>query len=382
MNVQPIFGSSRSLNLTGNSLLIGSVDARHILKSASLNTNCKFHVVETQAPLICRQLLLLSIIFNKSLPRDEAIALFLDLYGNTRISQKSFEFLNYSCSDLINLVTNNTGALSNIVSFDKMRFKERDDLEFTFSFWKSTKQFQIDHYWEQLLRTYYAARYDSRENVADWDYSMNISEKASIIHSKEFMKFRIEGVFMVDSIQRTLPNRSMATASNIAINGSTCLKWGYFSDITSGPFYSFGIDCPNAELLKKSNNKHIHTSLEVSECNIDMYITCIPPTPNLHVEFLPCDPTLTLTKYKHRYIDFYDSIFLGNHLAQYLPLTFDLLKSGGKVYVETAYFVANMTNDQVKEFSKRVIEMGKDAGFKLEGDADKDIIVFNKELSS
>lgn len=36
------------------------------------------------------------------------------------------------------------------------------------------RTFPIAELWDHRLRTYYKARYDSRVNMADWDYSMNL----------------------------------------------------------------------------------------------------------------------------------------------------------------------------------------------------------------
>ncbi len=59
-----------------------------------------------------------------------------------------------------------------------LKFKERDDMEFTFQFWKDAKkQFDLCGLWDMRLRRFYGHRYDARENLSDWDYHMKLTDK-------------------------------------------------------------------------------------------------------------------------------------------------------------------------------------------------------------
>lgn len=37
---------------------------------------------------------------------------------------------------------------------------------------------------------FYEQRYDARANLADWDYSMNLVEKASVVNLRNFLYWR------------------------------------------------------------------------------------------------------------------------------------------------------------------------------------------------
>jgi dynein assembly factor 3 len=165
--------------------------------------------------LIARQLLLLHILFDDSLSRDECISRFLDVYGNIEVTEKTFEYVNTTSADLIRLVTDGTGRLSPHLDFTALRFRERDDIEFVLKFWKSDSLFLIAEMWEETLRKQYASRYDSRNNLIDWDYHMNLVDKASIVHVKEFLEWRMDGRAFHNTEATSKPNRTCATVSGL-----------------------------------------------------------------------------------------------------------------------------------------------------------------------
>jgi dynein assembly factor 3 len=43
-------------------------------------------------------------------------------------------------------------------------------------------------------------------------------------------------------------------------DGVSAVKWGYFSDITLGPFLAFGVDTEAKSMLKTQNDRHMHVS--------------------------------------------------------------------------------------------------------------------------
>ena len=78
-----------------------------------------------------------------------------------------------------------------VLDLDQLKFRERDDLEFTLKFWRDDKKsFQMDKMRyttsgivavspsrEYRLRAYYGICYDHRDNLSDWDYQMKLHEK-------------------------------------------------------------------------------------------------------------------------------------------------------------------------------------------------------------
>ncbi|KAJ3216596.1 Dynein assembly factor 3, axonemal [Clydaea vesicula] len=315
-------------------LLIGSVDGRHVIKTlARSQTRSK------------------DVNITSSLSNVECLNLFLDVYGNLKVAEKTKNYIETAANDLTRLVTDQTGPLSNVINFENLRFRERDDLEFVFKYWKDRKPFHIEQFFDQRLRSFYGLRYDSRENVVDWDYNMNLKEQK---------------------------------------NGITVPKWGYFSDIVSGPFYSFSVESDNKELFKTGNDIHKHLSQEVAEFNILSYIKVLNPyeeleddkikdhkdakpitkqlpfKPMFKINFLPCDINLNLKKNKRKYIKKYSKIFLSNSLAHNLVHLEELLKDDGKIIVETAKVALEFNTEQKREFIKKLVELGDSSGLKLE----------------
>ena len=72
--------------------------------------------------------------------------------------------------------------LSKIIDVSNLKFRERDDLEFVFKFWRSPKNnYEILKYWDYRLRAYYKRRYDYIENMCDWDYQMKLKPRVNRI---------------------------------------------------------------------------------------------------------------------------------------------------------------------------------------------------------
>lgn len=73
--------------------------------------------------------------------------MFLDLYGNTMIRDKTAEYLESRIKEYIQLVTEDDrckSPLKSIVNFDNLRFKDRDDLEDIFSSYHKKHAFDME----------------------------------------------------------------------------------------------------------------------------------------------------------------------------------------------------------------------------------------------
>ena len=74
--------------------------------------------------------------------------LFLEVYGNTLVRDKTAQFIKQESSKLIRCLTDQKGPLSSILDFSHLKFRERDDLEFVFKFWRDEKKsFDISKLW-------------------------------------------------------------------------------------------------------------------------------------------------------------------------------------------------------------------------------------------
>ena len=63
-----------------------------------------------------------------------------------------------------------------------------------------------------LPNRYLKTRYDAREGVADWDYSMKLLDKAPIVAKHEYLAWRENGVaFDMREGEYSVPNRTLAS---------------------------------------------------------------------------------------------------------------------------------------------------------------------------
>ncbi|XP_062506308.1 dynein axonemal assembly factor 3-like, partial [Corticium candelabrum] len=290
-------GEDEALNI----LLIGMGDIRHIIKTLALShrhrkPKLKFYIIENNLEVIARHMLLLAALFEQpdQLELQEKAEQFLELYGNSLIRQPTFDYLEqnydfyvhttyYTCGKVLtrhifSRFVTDLDYLSqqfSILDLSQLKFKERDLLEGVFKFWHNQdhKTFPIVEMWEQRLRHSLKTRYDSRMGVFDWDYSMRLHDKTSIVHSREYKKWRETGVaFAFREGGCTVPNRSLASCLLINKGGEKVAQRGYWGDMVNSPYIAIGIESENEELVKKVNDRHVKTSAEVALYNMTAYI--------------------------------------------------------------------------------------------------------------
>eukprot|EP00003_Mantamonas_plastica_P004828 TRINITY_DN1388_c0_g1_i1.p1 TRINITY_DN1388_c0_g1~~TRINITY_DN1388_c0_g1_i1.p1 ORF type:complete len:139 (+),score=39.84 TRINITY_DN1388_c0_g1_i1:78-494(+) len=134
---------------------------------------------------VARDLLLLSVITDVTLAPQDRVEYFLEIYGNYMIRSEVEEYVDRLTGELIDLVTEDKGRLSELVVMDKLKLKQRDQLELIFKSWRtSNTSVKMEEARDNRLRSLHKDRYDVRDNLADWDYNMRIQPHASIIHDK------------------------------------------------------------------------------------------------------------------------------------------------------------------------------------------------------
>lgn len=124
-------------------------------------------------------------------------------------------WIKQTAKSLIRLVTDQNGSLAESVSFSSLKFRERDDLEFIFKFWMDdSKVWDASLLWDYRTRALLGRRFDSKENIFDWDYNMKLLEtpQAVIVHPLEYKKFRTMGSpFELRNAKMDVSNKTMAT---------------------------------------------------------------------------------------------------------------------------------------------------------------------------
>jgi dynein assembly factor 3 len=222
-------------------------------------------------------------------------------------------------------------------------------------------------------------------------------------------------VFEVRDSMLTHPNKTLASVDGLLdpTEKVTVTKWGYFGDVSMGPFISWGIDSENKELLKTANDQPTHSSNEISQNNVTMCLmelhTGRPDKSsyksesievpkfveleetsedaesndaasqlddaNGHVaeaqsdalfdEFLnsfkiyllPCDPSRALSgKYQ------FDVAVVGTCLAHRTPQVVSCLQTNGTLLCETVRWFPELKMEQKGLFCEKIIEMGTHEG--------------------
>ncbi|XP_022107212.1 dynein assembly factor 3, axonemal-like isoform X2 [Acanthaster planci] len=261
--------------------MIGAGDCRHMLKTLALShrhtkRKINFYVVESNLELLGRHLLLTSIALEspKLMGLQEKTELFLEVFGNSLVRRQTRDYIVSKANDFIRMVTDLDYLARELPAFDLslLKFKERDQLEAIFKFWRGSddRVFDISKCWDNRLRHYLANRYDSRVGVYDWDYNMKLLDRgAGIIHKKEYSYWRETGsAFSVREGTYDVPNKTLASGLIVKTSGGNVPQRGYWGDIVSSPYLAFGIECNEASLMKKTNDTYTKTAQDISEYNI------------------------------------------------------------------------------------------------------------------
>lgn len=150
-----------------NVLLEGTSDMRHFLKTIADNcringksdnsiTQLNIYVNEKQKEVICRWLLLLQIVQTTSLSFRERVELYLDVFGNALIREKTQRYIDSILPTLLNLVAEETKKtrtpLESVFDFKEVKFKERDEMMDVIRSWSSKIPFTMEKHRDQRLR--------------------------------------------------------------------------------------------------------------------------------------------------------------------------------------------------------------------------------------
>mmetsp|Transcript_4431 Transcript_4431/g.9934 ORF Transcript_4431/g.9934 Transcript_4431/m.9934 type:complete len:340 (+) Transcript_4431:545-1564(+) len=131
--------------------------------------------------------------------------------------------------------------------FDLSLLKQRclDDLADVFASWCASKESDMKESRDDILRSFYADRYDCREGAIDWDYHTRIKPYASIIHPIQFREWRLNGkAFEFNGAIYDRDNRSLF------VNNSKIHRSHHHArdtedlpkmDVVTGPYISHGI---------------------------------------------------------------------------------------------------------------------------------------------
>ncbi|XP_006814135.1 dynein axonemal assembly factor 3-like [Saccoglossus kowalevskii] len=413
-----------------NVLMIGAGDCRHILKTISRKhrypkKKINFYVIENSLEIYARHMLLLNIALEspQKMGFQEKTELFLEIYGNSLIRSHSSQYIVNKANEFIKYVTDLDYMKEMMPIFDisALKFKERDQLEAIYKFWRNpdVKVYDISKYWDDRVRKHLGVRYDNKQGAFDWDYSMKLCEKdAKIINIHVYSQWRRNGVaFETREGDYDSPNKTLASGMIFKVGGDRIAQRGYWGDIVTSPFITFGIECEEKSLLKKANDMHMKTSRDVSEYNVlsmlyeltnnEIYVmpkqdgkdgtkkeeaklteitedeeeedvnenaeepassestgetAKLIQIEDVTVNFLPLSSAQELKK-KSKYHQLFHLVYFSNSMVHNLtPEINTLFSERACVMLETAKFMLDLKKEQTDEFVKKVSSMAKSVG--------------------
>ncbi|KAF0698049.1 Aste57867_11297 [Aphanomyces stellatus] len=268
-------------------LVLSPGDIRHVLTTIARSRRWKkrplhIYLYEKAPESLARSLLLLQIVHDWEIPLRQRCNTFLEVFGNALVQERTCDYIQDKANQLVELVCNERGRLADLVDLTHLKMKDRDALVDVFQSWHVHVPFNIERLRDQRLRHFYENRYDYRNNLLDWDYTMAIKkiQDASVIHIRQFRTWRNSGVaFEFGDQEYTAPNRTMSSYAQATKRGhGSVLCRGYWLDIVLGPYISYGTACHRsnkfADGLFEIHNKgsgceqNRHNTTEVAVFNV------------------------------------------------------------------------------------------------------------------
>ncbi|XP_070708537.1 dynein axonemal assembly factor 3-like [Pempheris klunzingeri] len=397
-----------------NVLLVGSGDPRHILKTiAGLQDVGSLHVwvIENSMEEVARQLLLLYLALTpqESMGNNEKTEVFLEVFGNSEIRSQTEETLKRAASQLSLAVTETLETAAHpCLNTTLLKFKERDELARIFKLWMQPQSSSpssgcsapilMSKTWDYRVRQHLGTRYNSKGGCFDWDLTMKLHEKGChVINKQQYVRWRERGLAfeMREGIYQ-ITNPSLLSSRVFSQRENKVAVRGYWGDIVSSPYLSFGIETDDKSLLKTQNGQHIKTAQDISYATVQALFQSLSsrrgcPTTSLShtdaeepppqsdqksvtiydlmhlngisVTFLPMDSLKKLPE-KQKYSHFFNSIYLSASCAHHLgPAMRQIAAPDAVLVVELAKYILDLNKEQETGFAKKVASMALEAEF-------------------
>ncbi|XP_043082250.1 dynein axonemal assembly factor 3-like [Puntigrus tetrazona] len=408
-------------------LLVGSADPRHILKTITgLRNTDALHVwvIENSMEVVARQLLLLylSLLTPVNMSLHKKTEVFLEVFGNSEIRKETDEMLKHAAAQLSLSIGNALSSDSHshpCLDTSLLKFKERDELVRIFKLWERPPSGPASarKAWDVRVRGHLGTRYDSRLGCFDWDLTMKLHQSGcGVISKHQYVKWRESGVAfeMREGLYQTA-NQSLLSTRVFKRRGDRVAVRGYWGDIVSSPYLSFGVETENKDLLKKQNNQHMKTAQDISQVNLQELFECLvtrgssllnkdEPNPSsscqseeslvteekilndpasqtrtepeqqtreldlldvsgVKVSFLSPD-SLGKLPLKNKYKNMFNTVFCSASMVHQLDSSLrEITAPDAALVIELAKHLLDLSKEQVSGFADRVKEIAGDSGF-------------------
>ncbi|XP_008281516.1 dynein assembly factor 3, axonemal [Stegastes partitus] len=376
-------------------------------------------VIENSMEVVARQLLLLylALIPQESMGINEKTEVFLEVFGNSEIRSQTDETLRRAASQLSLSVTETLEVASHAcLNTTLLKFKERDELARIFKSWIQPRPSSssssdppapilMPKVWDYRVRQHLGTRYDSKTGCFDWDLTMKLHQKGcGVINKHQYVQWREKGLaFEMREGVYQIANTSLLSSRVFSRKGEKVSFRGYWGDIVSSPYLSFGIETDDKSLLKTQNGQHIKTAQDISIANVQGLFQslssrrgCPTTSPSdseepstqidqksviihdlmhlngISVTFLPLDSLHKLPE-KQKYSHYFNTIYVSASCAHQLgPMMRQIAAPDAVLVVELAKYILDLNKEQEAGFGRRVASIALEAGFEPwhEGNSD------------
>ena len=148
-----------------NILLLFPNDPRSVIKTlAELSQHkcpeVRFYIVEENTEVLARHFLLLHTFFDRNVPIRQRAALYLEIFGNALLQEKTAAYVQEKGKALAHLVLDGSPqcGMDNIFDLSLLKQRDLDDLASVFESWNQSKECNFNR--DEILRHFYAERYD------------------------------------------------------------------------------------------------------------------------------------------------------------------------------------------------------------------------------
>jgi dynein assembly factor 3 len=143
-------------------LLVHPGDIRHMITTVSRRRRhngpesqlrpVHFYVLENPIEILARELLLLEVLNDYEVPIRQRANVFLEIFGNCKVQDRTSRYIEQLGHLLRKLVTNGTGKLEDIVDLSLLRYRERDELEAVFKRYSRAVPFDMINLRDHRMR--------------------------------------------------------------------------------------------------------------------------------------------------------------------------------------------------------------------------------------
>lgn len=164
---------------------------RHAVKESDRLRPIHFYLLEHPIEMLGRDLLTLEIIFDFEVPIRQRAAVFLEVFGNCFVQERTARYIERLGHEMRDLINDQSGRLEDIVDLNLLKYSQRDQLETVFRSYARVNDFDMSEYRDHRLRGFYTDRYDQRKALVDYDYYQTLKHYSSIIHIRQFRDWRL-----------------------------------------------------------------------------------------------------------------------------------------------------------------------------------------------